>query len=45
MGLAVTVPLAVAVYDLLTYDQLPVSNKVTFVSAMGMAAFLFSVVS
>lgn len=44
MGLAVTVPLAVAVYDLLTFSTLPVSNKVTLVSAMGMAAFLFSMV-
>lgn len=42
LGLAVTVPLAVAVYDLLTFSQLPVSNKVTLVSAMGMTAFLFS---
>lgn len=40
-----TVPLAVAVYDLLTFSQLPVSNKVTLVSAMGMTAFLFSMVS
>lgn len=39
-----TVPLAVAVYDLLTFSQLPVSNKVTLVSAMGMTAFLFSMV-
>lgn len=44
MGLAVTVPLAVAVYDLLTFSTLPVSNKVTLVSAMGMTAFLFSMV-
>lgn len=44
LGLAVTVPLAVAVYDLLTYSQLPVSNSVTLVSAMGMIAFLFSMV-
>jgi hypothetical protein len=45
LGLAVTVPLAVAVYDLLTFSTLPVSNKVTLVSAMGMTAFLFSMVS
>ncbi|KAF8061055.1 CHRNA7 [Scenedesmus sp. PABB004] len=42
LGLAVTVPLAVAVYDLLTFSQLPVSNRVTLVSAMGLMAFLFS---
>ena len=44
LGLAVTVPLAVAVYDLLTFSQLPVSNHVTLVSALGMTAFLFCMV-
>ena len=44
LGLAITVPLAVAVYDLLVYNSLPTSNRISFVSAMGLLAFLFSVV-
>ncbi|KAI8471945.1 MAG: neurotransmitter-gated ion-channel ligand-binding domain-containing protein [Monoraphidium minutum] len=43
LGLAITVPLAVAVYDLLVFNSLPTSNKISFVSAMGLLAFLFSI--
>jgi hypothetical protein len=43
LGLAITVPLAVAVYDLLVFSSLPTSNKINFVSAMGLMAFLFSI--
>jgi hypothetical protein len=42
LGLAITVPLAVAVYDLLVFSSLPTSNKINFVSALGLLAFLFS---
>ncbi|GBF97408.1 hypothetical protein Rsub_09573 [Raphidocelis subcapitata] len=43
LGLAITVPLAVAVYDLLVFNSLPTSNRINFVSAMGLLAFLFSI--
>jgi hypothetical protein len=43
LGLAVTIPLAVAVYDLLVFSSLPTSNRINFVSAMGLLGFLFSV--
>jgi nicotinic acetylcholine receptor alpha-9/nicotinic acetylcholine receptor len=43
LGLSITVPLAVAVYDLLVFSSLPTSNKINFVSAMGLIAFLFSI--
>ncbi|KAI8471947.1 MAG: neurotransmitter-gated ion-channel ligand-binding domain-containing protein [Monoraphidium minutum] len=43
LGLAITVPLAVAVYDLLVFNSLPTSNRISFVSAMGLLAFLFSI--
>ena len=45
LSLAITVPLAVAVYDLIVFGQLPVSNKLSFVSALGLIGFLFSMVS
>jgi hypothetical protein len=43
LGLAVTIPLAVAVYDLLVFSSLPTSNRINFVSAMGLLGFLFCV--
>jgi hypothetical protein len=42
LGLAVTIPLAVAVYDLLVFGTLPSSNRINFVSAMGLLGFMFS---
>lgn len=45
LGLAITVPLAVAVYDLIVFGQLPVSNRLSFVSALGVIGFLYSMLA
>lgn len=43
LGLAITVPLAVAVYDLLTFSSVPISNRITYIAALGLVCFLTSI--
>ncbi|KAG2495533.1 hypothetical protein HYH03_006476 [Edaphochlamys debaryana] len=45
LGVAVTIPLALAVYDLLVYSTLPASDDISCIGAIGLLGFLFSVVT
>eukprot|EP01026_Neomeris_dumetosa_P048582 TRINITY_DN4213_c0_g1_i6.p1 TRINITY_DN4213_c0_g1~~TRINITY_DN4213_c0_g1_i6.p1 ORF type:complete len:759 (-),score=91.72 TRINITY_DN4213_c0_g1_i6:690-2672(-) len=45
MGLAITVPVANAVYDLIMYEQLPTSRNLVFVAIFGMGSFVFSMLT
>eukprot|EP01025_Chloroclados_australasicus_P027860 TRINITY_DN2756_c0_g3_i1.p1 TRINITY_DN2756_c0_g3~~TRINITY_DN2756_c0_g3_i1.p1 ORF type:complete len:680 (+),score=63.39 TRINITY_DN2756_c0_g3_i1:76-2115(+) len=42
MALAITIPVANAVYDLLVFEQLPDSNVMVFASLFGLGNFIFS---
>ncbi|KXZ46220.1 hypothetical protein GPECTOR_46g289 [Gonium pectorale] len=45
LAVAVTIPLALAVYDLLVYSTLPASDDISCIGAIGLLGFLFAVLT